>query len=283
VEDTLSNSVHVAPFWSLSICPYCVARVDVTSISSWIEHFLGHHRRLFSSFFTCPTCIGIRVYNVTSYIGHWEEAHAPSLALIVVLDESNVSARYGCGLALFTIMKIVDLMKLAPQEPNLGEADRMDSVYGGYCPATDDGKRLAVLIKRNQMAALPGDWRTEKEKQEEELAQRKRLAASQAGARAAKQRPATRGAEEWRDPTPTMRSAASSRAGSPAPSQSWADVAAADRPDAGPYSVRSEVFASPAATGDQWEPTPGEIENLLRLDSEAGDDSKMDDNEEEEM
>jgi len=39
------------------------------------------------------------------------------------------------------------------------------------------------------------------------------------------------------------------------------------------------VFASPAAPGDQWEPTPGEIENLLRLDSEAGDDSKMDDKE----
>jgi hypothetical protein len=263
-----------------------VARVDVTSISSWLEHFLGHHRKLFSSLFTCPTCIGIRVYNAMSYIGHWEEAHAPSLALIVVLDESNVSARYGCGLALFTLMKIVDLMKLGTQEANLGEPDSMESVYGGYCPATDDGKRLAVIVKRTQMAALPGDWRTEKEKQEEELAQRKRLAASQAGARAAKQKPATRGADEWRDPTPTMRSAASSRAGSPAPSMSWAGAAAAaDTQDGGPYSVRSEVFASPGVPGggEQWEPTPGEIENLLRLDSEAGDDSKMDDNEEEEM
>ena len=47
LQDILSNSVHCTPFWSQSICPYCADRVDVVSITCWIDHFANVHRTLF--------------------------------------------------------------------------------------------------------------------------------------------------------------------------------------------------------------------------------------------
>ena len=112
LEDILSNSVHCAPFWSLSICPYCAERVDVASITCWIDHFASVHRSLFTSSFTCPACVGIKVCTYGTYVQHWDEYHARSLAMLVVLDETNVSARLGCGLALASLMMSMERFKL---------------------------------------------------------------------------------------------------------------------------------------------------------------------------
>ena len=73
LEDILSNSVHCAPFWPLSICPYCTERVDVASITCWIDHFASVHRSLFTSSFTCPACVGIKVCTYGTYVQHWDE------------------------------------------------------------------------------------------------------------------------------------------------------------------------------------------------------------------
>ncbi len=62
VDTILSNTVHTAPFYSASLCVYCSELVQVTSVTSWIEHFGKVHRRLLHSTFSCPSCIPIKVY-----------------------------------------------------------------------------------------------------------------------------------------------------------------------------------------------------------------------------
>ena len=246
LEDILSNSVHCAPFWSLSICPYCAERVDVASITCWIDHFASVHRSLFTSSFTCPACVGIKVCTYGTYVQHWDEYHARSLAMLVVLDETNVSARLGCGLALASLMMSMERFKLnveTMQQVN-PEQTSMITAFGGYVPATANAKELAMEIRKIQMSMLPGDWRTEREKQEEEAAQKKRASRSQDGARAAKQKARSSAADAWREPSRAP-SVASSRAASPAPSASWAEVA-------GGSSERSEMM-SPGVPGEDWE------------------------------
>jgi hypothetical protein len=61
VDTILSNTVHMAPFYSFSLCVYCGEVVTITSVSSWIIHFAKMHKRLFSSHLSCPSCVGIKV------------------------------------------------------------------------------------------------------------------------------------------------------------------------------------------------------------------------------
>jgi hypothetical protein len=281
MEDILSSCVHTAPFYGVSICPYCADRVDVLSMSSWLEHFSTIHRRLWGSIFSCPTCVGIRIFTWSSYLKHFEENHAKTLGFLVVLDETNTSARHGCGLALFAMCKMVELWKYDPVDPGAvaREPAEMVTVYGGYKPATADLKELAQEIRAKQMASLPGDWRTPKERQEEEAAARKRGAQGQNTSRAAKQKPASRLIEDWRDPTPNIRSAASSRAGSPAPTQTWSEMMQSEeRAAAMPSGSAGSVYQSPGVPGLDWESTAPEIDNILRLASgdEDGNNNSMD-------
>ena len=61
VDTILSNTVHTAPFFSMSLCVFCGELVQVTSVTSWIDHFSKMHKRLPHSTFTCPACIPIKV------------------------------------------------------------------------------------------------------------------------------------------------------------------------------------------------------------------------------
>ncbi len=87
--------------------------------------------------------------------------------MIVVLDETNVSARLGCGLALASLMMSMERFKLnvAEMQQVNHEETSMITAFGGYVPATANAKELAMEIRKIQMSMLPGDWRTEREKQ----------------------------------------------------------------------------------------------------------------------
>jgi hypothetical protein len=280
-EEILSNSVHRAPFWYLSICVYCGQRVDVTSITSWIQHFMSLHRRLFTSIFTCPACIGIRVMNRAEFLTHWETVHARTLGLIVVCDESNVSPRLATGLALTAALKTVESLQLDPTEIILVVDEPVYNVtrHGGYAPATSDPRALANEVRLAQGRDLPGDWRSEKEIREEEAA-RKRAAQGQAVQRPTKQRQKAP-TNEWREPTPVVRSAASSRAASPSPrSSSWADVAS------GQQRAASEA-ASPGVPGEDrdWDGNLEALRTLIhsRRNSGSASERRTDDGDEVEM
>jgi hypothetical protein len=61
VDTILSNSVHTAPYYAPSLCVFCGEIIQVTSVTSWIEHFGKEHRRLLHSTFSCPACVPIKV------------------------------------------------------------------------------------------------------------------------------------------------------------------------------------------------------------------------------
>ena len=84
---------------------------------------------------------------------------------------------------------------------------------------------------------------------------------------------------EWREPTPVVRSAASSRAASPAPrGSSWADVAS------GQQRAASEA-ASPGVPGEDWDGNLEALRTLIHSRRNSGSASEMrtDDGDEVEM
>jgi hypothetical protein len=163
------------------------------------------------------------------YLSHWDEIHQASLALIIVSDELNTSARLACGLALAAYFKTAEVLGLDNQDLS-GCLEPVHKVtpFGGYVQAKDNPKELSNAIRKEQLQFLPGDYRSEREKLEEAEA----LKRANQGARALKRKarpqpPLASLIDEWREPT-APRSAASSRApsraGSPARGSTWADV-----------------------------------------------------------
>ena len=152
------------------------------------------------------------------------------MALIVVADELNVSARLSCGLALVAYMKTAEVLSLSQDLSGCLEPSHKVGPFGGYVQATDNPRELANAVRREQMQYLPGDWRTPKEKEEEAQALKRANAAAGQRATKRKARPAAPASmDEWRE-QPAPRSAASSRAPSRTASParagpSWANVA----------------------------------------------------------
>ena len=150
--------------------------------------------------------------------------------MIVVADELNVSARLSCGLALVAYMKTAEVLGLSQDLARCLEPSHKVGPFGGYVQATDNPRELANAIRREQMQYLPGDWRTDKEKEEEAQALKRANAAAGQRVQKKKARPAAPvSMDEWRE-QPAPRSAASSRAPSRSASParagpSWANVA----------------------------------------------------------
>jgi hypothetical protein len=150
--------------------------------------------------------------------------------MIVVADELNVSARLSCGLALVAYMKTAEVLGLSQDLARCLEPSHKVGPFGGYVQATDNPRELANAIRREQMQYLPGDWRTDKEKEEEAQALKRANAAAGQRAQKRKARPAAPASvDEWRE-QPAPRSAASSRAPSRSASPAragplWANVA----------------------------------------------------------
>ena len=144
---------------------------------------------LFTSHFTCPSCIGIKVVNAAEFILHWDAMHARTLGMIVVCDESNVSPSLATGLALVSALKTVEVLQIDATGISLivDEPVSNGTRHEGYAPATSDARGLANKVRLAQERALPGDWRSEKEIREEEAA-RKRVAQGKAVTRPVKQR-----------------------------------------------------------------------------------------------
>jgi hypothetical protein len=136
IDITLSNCVHVSPFWGPFSCPYCDTIINVTDISTVITHLVTEHLRLKTSLFSCPSCLTISLYTAKTFPNHFRKHHSPSLALMVVLLETNVHVRTAFGLALQSVLSVFGCLNeitnaLSEVEISQGP-DKYASELGGY-------------------------------------------------------------------------------------------------------------------------------------------------------
>jgi hypothetical protein len=171
----------------------------------------------------------LKVVTPGEYLSHWDAVHQSSLALIVVSDELNTSARLSCGLALTAYLRTAEVLGLeSPDLSSCLEPVHKVTPFGGYIQGKDNPQDLITAIRKEQLQFLPGDYRTDREKLEEAEALKRAGQGTRTLKRKARPQPQLASLiDEWREPV-ACRSAASSRApsraGSPARG-SWADVA----------------------------------------------------------
>jgi len=170
--------------------------------------------------------------------------------MIVVHDELNVSARLACGLALVAYIKTAEVLGLDSQDLS-GCLEPVHKLcpWGGYVQSTENPRELASAIRREQMSFLPGDWRTQKEIEEEAQAQKRATHATQRAQKRKARQAAPASMDEWRE-QPAPRSAASSRgpsrAASPSrPGPSWANITGSSSQGA----AAADAVTSPGVPG----------------------------------
>jgi hypothetical protein len=76
LEDIVINQPMITPFSGVQSCPYCNDILQLQSPTDLMQHYLQEHRFLLVCEFTCPACIGIRIFNRKMYIQHYNETHA---------------------------------------------------------------------------------------------------------------------------------------------------------------------------------------------------------------
>jgi hypothetical protein len=160
VDDLLNNSVFQNPAWGTLACPYCPDGMCLRvfkGLQEMIAHLLKHHRRLVRAYFTCPACLTSEVLTFTSYAAHFAKHHNPMMGLIVRMDETCVSSRLSWGLALLSVVQVMDCLHTAQvHEPQANEPVKIATSRGGYCEKTTSTPiELRDAVIRQRMLLLP--------------------------------------------------------------------------------------------------------------------------------
>jgi len=162
-DSILSNTVHCAPFHGAYLCGYCGEDVKATGISSLITH-LAKHQALRNSNFTCPTCITVAIVDWENFVAHFEKIHHPSSALMVVCDETCISARLCWGLALTALISTLQSFAVKPDQDRINaESPKFYHDLGtGYKRLSDTSKaELRDELAFRTRELLPEDARME--------------------------------------------------------------------------------------------------------------------------
>ena len=154
----LSNTVHCAPFYGTMDCSYCTTVMTITGMADMIDHLMMEHKRLMESRFSCPVCVTTVLVTWDSYKEHWESVHGPSSAMIVVLDDTNVSMRLGWGLALLAAVAVTANVEVETDLTDSEEPVTFTSIRGGYAPKAAKAELLMNELVACQEVLLPEEF-----------------------------------------------------------------------------------------------------------------------------
>jgi hypothetical protein len=157
MDSILSNTVHTNPFWGSFRCPWCNEILVTTGLPTLIQHILIDHRKLQTSNFSCPSCIGVAILTWESWPTHWVRCHEPGQALAMVLNEAAPNIRYGWGIAMIATLSAVHCLGVQLEDGE--EPDGRVGPWGGYCPKSQGTNTLARQIKNARESVLPAALR----------------------------------------------------------------------------------------------------------------------------
>jgi len=154
VESYLINSTLCEPYFGKILCAYCTDYLQVTDITDVIDHIMQHHTDVLASAFTCPACLTPRSYNRHTYSAHFKTVHAPTYALLPVLNDISTGHRLQYGMALHTLLHILTATNFQlPCEP---VPMIISNRYGGY--GALDTTKLTAAVKQHQTENLPPQY-----------------------------------------------------------------------------------------------------------------------------
>jgi len=150
-EDILINSTLCEPYAGKILCPFCADYIPVVDISCIMSHLHNVHLDALSANFSCPSCISVRIYSANKFNAHWIDTHAPTLALLPVLNEVATGHRLQFGLAVHTLLAAAALFKIQ-LPPNTSPAP-VATRYGGHGP--QPASEIAAKIRSIQQECMP--------------------------------------------------------------------------------------------------------------------------------
>ena len=148
-DDVLANHILTEIFDGIMSCPYCSSDIIVETPIDLMDHFLVKHQLLKESFFSCPGCLSVEVYDRVSYQKHFKERHR-HLSLMVVMTETNLSTRLQQAMILSLFL---GMPTLSPDDigHSTTEPQHFTSALGGY---GQNKERIYSEIVEAQLACV---------------------------------------------------------------------------------------------------------------------------------
>ncbi len=143
LEDIVINQPMITPFFGVQSCPYCNDVLQLQSPTDLMQHYLQEHRFLLVCEFTCPACIGIRIFNRDTYIQHYNETHAETSILMSTLTETRLHTRLQHGMILALLLTIANNENMTAES----KLPTYASIKGGYTigPVQKLGRAIQTL------------------------------------------------------------------------------------------------------------------------------------------
>jgi hypothetical protein len=160
LDQALANEPLAEPFMGPQACPYCPTILQISEPKDYLLHLFDHHAILTKSYFTCPGCIAICIYDKTTYPAHYTEVHSKSSALIMLFTETATHIRTQQALQLSLFIEIA--LRLEESYPTQEEdkESHYASYIGGY---SHNKKALFREIQDEQIKYSPLDMLQELE------------------------------------------------------------------------------------------------------------------------
>jgi len=148
LDQALANEPLAEPFMAPQACPYCPTILQVTEPKDYLLHLFDHHAILTKSYFTCPACIAICIYDKNTYPAHYTEVHSQASALIMFFTETATHIRTQQALQLSLFIEIA--LRLEESYPAKEESKESHyvSFIGGY---SSNKKALFREIQNEQI------------------------------------------------------------------------------------------------------------------------------------
>ena len=154
-DDVLANHTLTEIFDGVMSCPYCSKEITVETPVDLLDHFLCRHQLLKESFFSCPGCLSVEIYDHKSYQTHFKERHR-HLSLMLVLTETNLSTRLQTAMILSLFLGIPYLSADIDYVTN--EQPHFTSALGGY---GQNKERIYSEVIEAQLACVPEQLQAE--------------------------------------------------------------------------------------------------------------------------
>jgi hypothetical protein len=160
LDQALANEPLAEPFMGPQACPYCPTILQVSEPKDYLLHLFDHHAILTKSYFTCPACIAICIYDKNTYPAHYTEVHSQASALIMLFTETATHIRTQQALQLSLFIEIA----LRLEESYPAKEEEKESHYVSYIGGYSTNKKaLFREIQNEQIKRSPLDMLQELE------------------------------------------------------------------------------------------------------------------------
>ena len=155
LDHALANEPLIEPFRGPQACSYCPSTIDVSEPQHYLMHLLDQHAIIAEVDFTCPGCIGILIFNKSTFPAHFTQIHAGTMSLMNIFTETHTHVRTQHVLAMSMFIAITSKLdpilteKLIEDIPT--SKPHFASSLGGY---SYDANALATDVAEAQQALM---------------------------------------------------------------------------------------------------------------------------------